>query len=146
MLEGLGIEEKDTLLVLNKIDALADRVQLDGLLARYPNAIPISARRQGLAPVGRQVSEALSRGFLDVDVETEAGNGRCCLPGRAWRSAVAAVSTKAGWWCIAAFTAPGPDSRCRDQHSPAARNGTARVKPALAATLRSKMLPDPLAS
>ncbi len=32
VLEELGIEEKDTLLVLNKIDALADRAQLDGLL------------------------------------------------------------------------------------------------------------------
>jgi GTPase len=77
VLQELGIEEKDTLLVLNKIDALADRVQLDGLLARYPNAIPISARRgHGLPQLAGKVSEALSRGFLDVDVETEAANGR----------------------------------------------------------------------
>ena len=77
VLEELGIEEKDTLLVLNKVDALVDRVQLDGLLERYPNAIPISARRkQGLALLAGKVSEALSRGFLDVDVDTEASNGR----------------------------------------------------------------------
>lgn len=77
VLEELGIEEKDTLLVLNKVDALTDRAQLDGLLARYPNAVPISARRKdGLAQLAGRTSEALSRGFLDVDVETEAANGR----------------------------------------------------------------------
>ncbi len=36
--------QKDTLLVVNKIDALPDRARLDGLLDRYPNAVPISAR------------------------------------------------------------------------------------------------------
>ncbi|MBI2824383.1 MAG: GTPase HflX [Planctomycetia bacterium] len=77
VLEELGIEEKDALLVLNKIDALEDRAGLDGLLARYPHAVPISARRrQGLAQLAGRVSEALSRGFLDVDVETPAANGR----------------------------------------------------------------------
>ena len=44
VLEELGIQQKDTLLVLNKIDALPDRIRLDGLLNRYPNAMPISAR------------------------------------------------------------------------------------------------------
>ena len=44
VLEEIGIQAKDTLLVLNKIDALPDRARLDGLLNRYPNAIPISAR------------------------------------------------------------------------------------------------------
>ena len=39
--------------------------------------IPISARRgTGSGPAGRPVSQALSHGFLDVDVETEADNGR----------------------------------------------------------------------
>jgi GTP-binding protein HflX len=77
VLEELGIEEKDTLLVLNKIDAIEDAAQRDGLLEKYPNAIPISARRgTGLAQLAGRTSEALSRGFLDVDIETEAGNGR----------------------------------------------------------------------
>src|SRR5688572_20783057 len=44
VLEELHIEEKDTLLVLNKVDAAASRHQIDRLLARYPNAVPISAR------------------------------------------------------------------------------------------------------
>ena len=44
VLQELGIEEKDTLLVLNKIDRLADRGQLEPVLQRYPNAVPISAQ------------------------------------------------------------------------------------------------------
>ncbi|MES1213033.1 MAG: GTPase HflX [Singulisphaera sp.] len=77
VLQELGIEEKDMLLVLNKVDALTDRAQLDGLLARYPNAIPISARRkEGLAQLAGRTSEALSRYFLDVDIETDASNGK----------------------------------------------------------------------
>ena len=40
MLEELGIEAKDTLLVLNKIDAVPDRGSSTRLLDRYPNAVP----------------------------------------------------------------------------------------------------------
>jgi GTPase len=77
VLEELGIEEKDTLLVVNKIDALPDRIRLDGLLNRYPNAVPISAQTGfGLANLSAAVSDALSRGFLDVDVELGVENGR----------------------------------------------------------------------
>ena len=77
VLEEIGIQQKDTLLVLNKVDALPDRVRLDGLLNRYPNAVPISARRGfGLDNLAAAVSEALSRSFLDVDVEIGVDNGR----------------------------------------------------------------------
>ena len=77
VLEEIGIQQKDTLLVVNKVDALPDRVRLDGLLNRYPNAVPISARTGfGLANLAAAVSEALSRSFLDVDVEMGVENGR----------------------------------------------------------------------
>jgi GTP-binding protein HflX len=77
VLEELGIEAKDTLLVLNKIDALEDRAALENLLDRYPNAIAISARsRRGLNELALAVADALSSTFLDVDVETSVGNGR----------------------------------------------------------------------
>jgi GTPase len=77
VLEELDIQEKDTLLVLNKVDALPDRMRLDGLLNRYPNAVPISAQTGfGLPNLAAAVSESLSRGFLDVDVELEIDNGR----------------------------------------------------------------------
>ena len=76
VLEELGIEAKDTLLVLNKIDA-AERGQLESLLDRYPNALPISARRgTGLNELAAAVSRALSHHFRDVDVETSVDNGR----------------------------------------------------------------------
>ena len=78
MLEEIGIQQKDTLLVINKIDALPDRARLDGLLGRYPDAVPISAR-SGLRAgpnLAAAVSEALSRSFLDVDVEMGVENGR----------------------------------------------------------------------
>jgi GTP-binding protein HflX len=75
--EELGVLAKDTMLVLNKIDELPDRAQLDGLLGRYPNAIPISARKRiGLEQLSAAVSEALSRAFMDVDVEMGVENGR----------------------------------------------------------------------
>ncbi len=76
VLEELGINAKDTLLVLNKIDA-ADRGQLAAILARYPHAQKISAHSgQGIPELAAAVSAALSHGFLDVDVETGVENGR----------------------------------------------------------------------
>ncbi len=77
VLEEIGIEEKDALLVVNKVDALPDRIRLEGLLGRYPNAVPISAKTGfGLANLSAAVSEVLSHGFLDVDVELGIENGR----------------------------------------------------------------------
>ncbi len=77
VLDDLGIQEKDTLLVLNKADSLPDRARLDGLLGRYPSAIPISAQRQnGLRRLATAVSDALSRLFHDVDIEMGVENGQ----------------------------------------------------------------------
>lgn len=77
VLEEIGIEAKNTLLALNKIDALDSRVRLDGLLTRYPNAVPISACTGfGLSHLAAAVSEALSRSFVEVDVEMGVDNGR----------------------------------------------------------------------
>jgi GTP-binding protein HflX len=77
VLGEIGIERKDTLLVINKVDALPDRVRLDGLLNRYPNAVPISARTGfGMINLAAAVSESLSHSFLDVDVEVGVENGR----------------------------------------------------------------------
>ena len=77
VLEELGIEEKDTLLILNKVDAIDDPGQLELLTRRYPNAVLVSARTGlGLDNLAHVVSAALSRGFSDVDVETSVDNGR----------------------------------------------------------------------
>ena len=77
VLEEIGLEEKDTILVVNKVDAAGHRAEIDALLNRYPSAIPISAcTGAGLARLSAAVSEALSRQFLDVDVELGVENGR----------------------------------------------------------------------
>jgi GTP-binding protein HflX len=77
VLRELGIQEKDTLLILNKVDRLADRGALTPVLHRYPNAIPISARtREGFERLHHAASDALSRSFADLDVETSVSNGR----------------------------------------------------------------------
>src|SRR5690606_16190420 len=71
VLEELGIQEKDTVLVLNKVDRLADPAMLEPILRRHPNAVPISAvRGEGLERLANVVSDALSRSFRDVDIET----------------------------------------------------------------------------
>ena len=77
VLEEIGIEEKDTLLVINKVDQIADSHQLDLILNRYPNAVSISAvTREGFQGLAMAVSDALSRSFLDLMVETGVENGR----------------------------------------------------------------------
>ena len=77
VLEELGVEDKDTLLVLNKIDAVPDRMDRERLLGRYPHAIAISARTgEGMRLLARAASDCLGRGFRDVDVRTDPGNGR----------------------------------------------------------------------
>jgi GTP-binding protein HflX len=77
VLEELDIREKDTILVLNQVDAIKDPSTLDVLLQRYPMAVPISARTgEGLGRLAATVSEALTHHFVDVDVEMDVSNGR----------------------------------------------------------------------
>jgi len=77
VLEELGIEEKDALLVLNKVDGIADPVQLEALRNRYPNALAISAKTgEGLSQFATRVSQALSRDFLDLEIDMDVSNGR----------------------------------------------------------------------
>lgn len=77
VLREIGIEEKDSLLLLNKADVLPEQSRVEGLLRRYPNAIPISAKiGRGIDKLASAVSDALSRGFLDVNVEMGVDNGR----------------------------------------------------------------------
>lgn len=77
VLHELGIDEKDTLLVLNKIDAIENPTVLEGLRNRYGHAIPVSARTgQGFDLLHKRVSETLSRCFRDIVVEADVGNGK----------------------------------------------------------------------
>ena len=77
VLAEIGIEEKDTVLVLNKADRVEGQANLNAIRRRYPNAVVVSARTgAGLDQLAVTVSDALSRSFLNVDVETSIGNGR----------------------------------------------------------------------
>ena len=77
VLKDLGIEAKETLLVLNQIDRLDDATRVDSLLARYPNAIPVSAvSGEGMDRLSSAVGNWLSRHFLDLDVVTGVENGK----------------------------------------------------------------------
>ncbi len=77
VLEELGINQKDTILVLNQIDAIEELGPLDRLKERYPAAIPVSARTgEGLNRLSAVVSDALTHHFLDVDIEADVANGR----------------------------------------------------------------------
>ncbi len=77
VLRELGIDEKDTLLILNKVDQIADPADLHQLLLRYPSAVKISARTgEGLEGFYDAVSAAMSRSFLDLDVDLHVGDGK----------------------------------------------------------------------
>jgi GTP-binding protein HflX len=76
VLQELGIEEKDSLLVMNKIDQ-ANEAMLESLRNRYPNALFVSAvSRAGFDELHSGVSDALSRTFLNVDIRFPVSNGK----------------------------------------------------------------------
>ena len=77
VLEEIGIEAKNTVLALNKMDAPGAQEFVEGVLNRYPHAIPISAcTGAGLLQLSVAVSDALSRSFHNIDVETSVDDGK----------------------------------------------------------------------
>ncbi|MEE2843977.1 MAG: GTPase HflX [Planctomycetota bacterium] len=77
VLEEIDIEETDSLLVINKIDQMPTPQLLDVILNRYPHAIAISAvTKEGFDSLSMAVSDALSRSFLELNVQTDVANGK----------------------------------------------------------------------
>jgi GTP-binding protein HflX len=77
VLEELGIEEKDAILILNKIDGCTSQAQIQAVVNRYPNAVPVSAKTgEGMDRLTVCVSDALSKTFLDVDITMSVTNGK----------------------------------------------------------------------
>jgi GTP-binding protein HflX len=77
VLQEMGIDEKDTILALNKVDQVEDPTAIESLRTRYPNAVLISAYTgEGLSHLAKTVSEALSRDFLDLEIQLDASNGK----------------------------------------------------------------------
>jgi GTP-binding protein HflX len=77
VLHELGIDEKDTILALNKADQVTDKTTIEALRNRYPNAVLISAATgEGISRLANAVSESLSRDFLDLEIQMDASNGK----------------------------------------------------------------------
>lgn len=77
VLTEIGIEEKDALLVLNKVDAAASDEMVSRVLDRYPNAIPVSAATTlGFEALSQAVATALASEFLDIEVDVDPADGR----------------------------------------------------------------------
>ena len=77
VLKELGCQHKPTLLVLNKIDSVADTSLLHVLEKHHPRSVAISAAKEiGLDKLEDAVIEMLSADFVNAQVEAPAGNGR----------------------------------------------------------------------
>ena len=77
VLAELECDKKPTILVLNKIDRIADRGDLHILLAHHPKAVAISgATGEGIEQLTAAVVETLTADFVEAEVTADAGNGR----------------------------------------------------------------------
>ena len=77
VLKDLECDQKPTILVLNKVDRVTDRANLDILRAHHPKAIAISGLTgEGLTELREAVVAALSSHFVPVEVTLDAGNGK----------------------------------------------------------------------
>jgi GTP-binding protein HflX len=77
VLTELGVADKPTILVLNKIDRLADRDPLAVLRAHHPKAVAVSGLTgEGLDELRAAVVAELSAHFVPVEVTLDAGNGK----------------------------------------------------------------------
>jgi GTPase len=80
VLGEIGVDSENPLLVLNKIDAIEDPSLLDVLLARYPNAIAVSAvERTGFDALARAIAERLAGGHDEVEIDSHPGNGKLLM-------------------------------------------------------------------
>lgn len=77
VLEEIGVDRTNMLLVLNKVDAVQDRSIVDVLRVKHLDCVSISARqRLGLDKLEAAVVARLGEGIVIAEVETNAGNGK----------------------------------------------------------------------
>lgn len=77
VLKELGVHDRPTLLVLNKIDKVVDPTTLDVLNAHHANAVTVSGLTgKGLDELTDRVVEMLSRDFVKIEVKLPASNGK----------------------------------------------------------------------
>ena len=77
VLDKIGINHDNTVLVLNKIDNCEDRSGIDILRARHENAVSVSALHgTGLDRLTEIVTQRLSHGYVEAEIETGVENGK----------------------------------------------------------------------
>jgi GTP-binding protein HflX len=77
VLKELDCGDKQTILVLNKIDRITDPTLLQVLQAKYPRSVAVSALTgEGIDQLEDAVMAALAAEFAEAEVVTDAGNGR----------------------------------------------------------------------
>jgi GTP-binding protein HflX len=77
VLAELGIDASKAILVLNKIDRVEDRSNINLLRAKHSRVVAISAKTGlGLDQLAAAVSAELSTGYVNVELNAAAGNGR----------------------------------------------------------------------
>ncbi len=77
VLAEIGVEIRNYILVLNKVDKVEDREIIDVLRAKYSHAASVSAvTGQGLDRLAALVAEQLAEGFVEAEIETSVGNGK----------------------------------------------------------------------
>jgi GTP-binding protein HflX len=77
VLQEIGIDEKDTLLVLNKVDCEGAAERVEMVKSRYPNAIAISAKSGlGLTQFSVAVSDALTKHFAELEIRLPLDDGK----------------------------------------------------------------------
>jgi GTP-binding protein HflX len=77
VLADLGADQLPQLLVLNKVDTVEDRTDIDILRARTDRCVVISASEDvGLGRLTATVCEMLGEGEVEAEITTNIGNGR----------------------------------------------------------------------
>jgi len=77
VLQELGIDEKQTLLVINKIDLPGAAERMQAVQNRYRHSVAVSARSGlGLDQLAARVSHELSAGFVTLSVRLDVGDGK----------------------------------------------------------------------
>ena len=91
VLHEIGIDEKETLLVLNKVDCAGATERVKSIQDRYPNSIPISAHNGlGIQKLSMAVSDALTKNFVELEVRLPLEDGKTI----AWLASVAEIMSK----------------------------------------------------
>lgn len=77
VLTGIGADEKEVLLVFNKIDRFRDAIEAETFAKPHPGSAAISAATgAGIEALEARVGEILQRDYIEVEVEIPAADGR----------------------------------------------------------------------